>query len=162
MKLLRLSAIVAAFFTLSISVGYVAAQTYQYLQVANGSAGTPSISGTTRTNGLYFGTNYTAVARHLAAGASTANLPVISGCGTTPVLATGSSDVAGRVTQGGSTTGCVITFGTAYATAPVCQVHNETLSSRAFTIAVTTTAITVASLTASDVITWICVGVAGG
>lgn len=57
---------------------------------------------------------------HLITQSTTA--PALTSCGTSPAI-TG-TDVAGIVTMGTATpTGCVITFGSAYATAPVCIVQ---------------------------------------
>ncbi len=48
--------------------------------------------------------------------------PALTSCGTSPTLATGSSDYAGTFTIGATGTGCVATFGTAYQHAPSCTV----------------------------------------
>lgn len=126
------------------------------IQVANGSNANPSIYGVTPPNGIYFTTNATKVTTHFGAGNRAANTPALSSCGTSPTLATGSNDVHGVVTQGGSTTGCTITFGTAYTNAPHCVVTNYTAANRAFTTTVTPTTLVIASLTASDVFAYAC------
>lgn len=92
--------------------------------------------------------------------ASNNSVPVVSACGT-GALATGSSDTAGEVTATGAT-GCTLTFGTAYASAPSCVTLNETVPSRAYTAAITATAITLASLTAADKVSYICIAKNGG
>jgi len=92
--------------------------------------------------------------------ANNASAPAVSSCGT-GAIATGSSDMAGEVTATGAT-GCTLTFGTAFASTPSCVTLNETAPSRAYTVAVTTTAITLASLTAGDKVSWICMAKAGG
>lgn len=51
------------------------------------------------------------------------SVPSLSGCGTGSSIATGSNDIAGRVTLGSgvAASGCQITFARTYATAPTCQ-----------------------------------------
>jgi len=85
---------------------------------------------------------------------------VVSAC-STGAIAAGSSDFAGEVTATGST-GCVLTFGTPFVAAPSCAITDETLPSRAYTVTVSATAITLASLTAADKVSWICVAKSGG
>jgi hypothetical protein len=92
--------------------------------------------------------------------ASNASLPVVSGCGT-GTLATGSSDMAGTFTATGAT-GCTLTFGQAYATAPSCTVTELTVNTAARTTAVSTTALVVASGTSGSTYTYVCIGKAGG
>lgn len=99
----------------------------------------------------------TAVDRLIGAGTTA---PVVSACGT-GALGTGSSDFAGDVTATGAT-GCTLTFGQAFATAPSCTFTNLTVPSRAYTVTVSATAIVFASLTAADKVAYICVGKGGG
>lgn len=87
--------------------------------------------------------------------------PVLSACGTTPTIS--GTDIAGTVTMGtGSPTGCVITFATAYVTAPNCSVDSQSqLASFAYTV--TNAAITtVQTGTSSNKVTYFCLPVAGG
>ena len=52
--------------------------------------------------------------------------PAIGTCGTTPAIASGSTDHAGLVTVGsGATTACTLTFAVAYANEPACVVSTE-------------------------------------
>jgi len=51
---------------------------------------------------------------------TTSSVPVISACGGTTAPAAGSNDMAGEFTV--AQAGCVLTFGTAYQTAPSCVV----------------------------------------
>ncbi len=60
----------------------------------NGLANAPTVYGAgasgVPTPGLYFGASFTGVTRHLANGSTdTNNIPVVTACGTTPTLATG-------------------------------------------------------------------------
>lgn len=49
-------------------------------------------------------------------------VPALSSCGTTPSLASGSTDSAGVINVGsGLVTACTLTFGTAPSAAPTCQ-----------------------------------------
>lgn len=49
--------------------------------------------------------------------------PAVSSCGTSPVLASGSTNYAGTIAVGsGTTTACTIAFGTAFINAPACQI----------------------------------------
>jgi hypothetical protein len=86
--------------------------------------------------------------------------PVLSACGT-GVLATGSSDVAGDFTTTGAT-GCTLTFGVAYATAPSCAVIENSANLATRTTTVTTTAIVVAAGTSGSKYSYVCMAKAGG
>lgn len=56
---------------------------------------------------------------HLGLGSSAA--PVVSACGTSPTgLTTGSTDTAGEVIEGSSSTGCTVTFATPWPGRPFC------------------------------------------
>lgn len=131
----------------------------------NGIPTGPSITGLTDTlSGLYFGTNRVGFSGHLEAGLKTAlGQPALTACGTTPVLATGSTDSAGTITMGTTATGCVITFGTAYAAVPSCTVTWQAtpLASQSYTV--TTTAITtVQTSTTNNLLNYTCVAKSGG
>ena len=100
----------------------------------NGLAAAPSVYGIGDvTSGLYFNTGYAGFSKHDAAGSvATANLPVLSTCGTSPALAAGSTDQAGKITVGTSASNaCTLTFGTSYGTAPFCIVQNLTTGAAA-------------------------------
>jgi hypothetical protein len=91
-----------------------------------------------------------------------AALPTIgSGFGTSPAITAGSTDTAGEVNvgTGGTATSGVITFATAWASAPFCTIQDSTsgLVQRAVP---TTTTLTITSLawTASDKLQWHCIG----
>jgi hypothetical protein len=87
--------------------------------------------------------------------------PALTSCGTTPAIA--GNDIAGEVTMGtGSPTGCVITFNTAYAAAPICSVDWQTsIASMAYTIS--TTAITLTQTgTSSNKVDYVCYARSGG
>ncbi len=79
-------------------------------------------------------------------------------CGTSPAIA--GRDGAFRVTVGSSTNGgvCTVTFGHAWATAPVCTVANETTSNPLRPTASTTALTLRGTLTAGDSLVAICVG----
>lgn len=85
--------------------------------------------------------------------------PVISGCGTNPVLVNGSTDTAGSVAPGANATACVITFANPFGLnvnqAPFCSVDGSSV-----TVAYSTspTAINVLSTSGSSPITWQCFG----
>jgi hypothetical protein len=85
--------------------------------------------------------------------------PVISSCGTTPSII--GSDMAGKVTIGsGVTTSCTVTFAKAYTTnAPACTIAGDN-SAVTYAATTTTDALTITSSAdmASDVISYICVG----
>jgi hypothetical protein len=75
-------------------------------------------------------------------------VPVLSSCGTTPAIA--GSNTAGEVTMGTTATGCVITFATAFVSAPYCMVTWQAtpLASQSYTIS--STAITTVQTSASN------------
>jgi len=118
--------------------------------------GTPGSTGTTANS-------YTTALTINAAGhlIVTGTAPTIaSGFGTSPSIA--GADHAGRVTvgTGGVATTGAITFGQAFATAPACTVNNETTLLLAQATATTTT-LTITSatpFTASDKLTYVCIG----
>jgi hypothetical protein len=87
-------------------------------------------------------------------------VPVVSACGT-GALATGSTDTAGEVTMTGAT-GCTLTFGTAFASAPTCVTTQETINTAATTTTVTATALVIAAAASGNKFSYICVGKLGG
>jgi hypothetical protein len=97
------------------------------------------------------------VARHLMT-ANTVAATVAGSCGTSPSLA--GKDSAMTITAGtGSPTSCVVTFGTAWANAPVCTANAQTTTT-ALNVVTTTTTVTVSAvaLTASEKLQVICIG----
>lgn len=85
--------------------------------------------------------------------------PTVTGstCGTTAPSVTG-TDFAGIITVGTSaTTSCVLTFGRAYGTAPVCIVGPTSTILAALSWATSTTALTITQTsTASNTLSYIC------
>lgn len=130
----------------------------------NGSPFNPSVTGSDTSAGMYFGTNRTGINGHFEAGIGSGDIPVLSGCGTTPNLISGSSDIAGSVILGTTATGCVITFGTAYSpSAPSCTVtwQSTPLASQSYTV--TAAAITlVQTSTSNNIINYMCAAKSGG
>jgi hypothetical protein len=128
----------------------------------NGTSNAPSVYGIGDTlSGLYFGTGFTGFTKHEVAGTvSGANLPVLSTCGTSPALGTGSTDHAGKITVGTSASAaCTLTFGTTYTTAPFCVVQNLTSGAPANVYVVSATTIVWSSVLAdSTVLEYICIG----
>lgn len=91
--------------------------------------------------------------------------PALTSCGTGSPSILG-DDVAGTVTMGTSATGCVITFNTAYGTAPHCVVTSRTAyGTTALAYTVSTAAITTTqSSGSSNLIDYFCkapIGAAG-
>jgi hypothetical protein len=81
-----------------------------------------------------------------------------TGCGT-GTLATGSSDMAGKITT--NTTGActiVLTFGTAWGRAPSCAVNNETTANLSRSTTTTTTATLSGTTVTGDVWSYHCIG----
>lgn len=103
-------------------------------------------------NGVYFPGHILSTVRGSPA-------PTVTGatCGTTAPAITG-TDFAGTVTIGSvATTSCVVTFGTAFVTAPTCVVSPKSTILAAFSFATSTTALTVTQTsTASNTFTYIC------
>lgn len=75
---------------------------------------------------------------------SLGTIPVLSSCGTSPTITTGSTDTVGEITEGSAASGCAITFATAYVAAPFCTVTSQ--GGLVFSYAVSTTAITVTNV----------------
>lgn len=116
------------------------------------------------TTGIYSGTNRLGIAGHIESGVKfSGNVPVVTACGTTPTLVVGSTDSAGTIIMGTSATGCVITFGTAYAVAPSCVVTWIATPLASQSYAVTTTAITTVQTSATNnILDYFCVAKSGG
>lgn len=88
--------------------------------------------------------------------------PALTSCGTTPAIV--GTDMAGTVTMGtGTPTGCVITFATPYASAPICVVTWIATPLASQSYATSATAITLTqTATSSNVAKYICVAQPGG
>lgn len=100
---------------------------------------------------------------HILSGA--ASTPTLSACGTGPAFAGTASDTAGRVTVGsGPPTACTLTFGTAFATAPVCTITPVGTTQQPFLSAISTTAITWSwgTATAGQQFNYTCLALPGG
>jgi hypothetical protein len=81
--------------------------------------------------------------------------PTLSTCGTSPSAGT-SNDVSGTITEGTTATGCTVTFGTTWSTAPNCVVTSQ--SGLTFSYTVSTTALVVTNIGAlsSKNLTYFC------
>jgi hypothetical protein len=70
--------------------------------------------------------------------------PVLSACGTTPNIRTGSTDTIGAFTQGTTpNSGCTLTFTTAFRATPFCQVTFNAVPPTTFTLTLSITALTI-------------------
>ncbi len=109
-------------------------------------------------DGVTPGTLRDLIQRHPLAGGTSPT--ITSGFGTTPSIA--GKDAAGRVTvgTGGTAATGTITFGTAWATAPVCTAANETTQLALFPTASTTTLVLASTtpFTAADKLVYQCIG----
>lgn len=98
------------------------------------------------------------IQRHPLAGGTSPT--ITSGFGATPSIA--GKDAAGRITvgSGGTAATGTITFGTAWATAPVCTAANETSQITLFPTATTTTLVLASTtpFTAADKLVYQCIG----
>ena len=149
----------------ALGLGAVAhSQGFQLNGLPNGSQTNPTISGQTQTKGIYFNAKGVGITGHVNTSNNTGNAPVLSTCGTSPSLGTGSSDTAGSITVGTTASNaCTLTFGTAFTTAPFCIVQNKTTGAAANVYTVSTTAIVFSSALAdSTQLYYVCVGPAGG
>lgn len=129
----------------------------------DGSSQGPSVRGQSAIPGLYFNSKGVGFTSHLMSGfASIANLPVVTTCGTAPAI-TG-NDAAFKLTVGTSASNaCTVTFGTAYATAPICVVQNATTGAGANVYAVAAGTIIWSSALADSTVLYVhCIGVADG
>ncbi len=82
--------------------------------------------------------------------------PALTSCGTGPAIV--GDDNAGTITEGTIATGCVVTWATAYSTAPSCVFTSE--AALGFTLAVTNTAATITNVGAlsSTKLDYVCHG----
>lgn len=102
--------------------------------------------------------NFSLAKKMLAAGTA----PTLSSCGTSPAVV--GDGKAGEVTMGtGTPTGCVITFATAYASAPYCVVSWQATPLASQSYSVSATAITLTqTATDSNKVNYVCWGRSGG
>lgn len=122
----------------------------------------PSVASTSDgTAGFYFGNGFAGVTKHFAG--SSASVPVVTACGTTPTLAAGSGDFSGTITMGTTATGCVLTFGTPFTVAPSCNVtwRATPLASQSYTNSATALTLTQTS-TSSNLVDYTCYAKSGG
>ena len=92
-----------------------------------------------------------------------ATAPTLSSCGTGSPSVVG-SNVAGTITVGTSATGCVATFATAYALAPICNITSQTAyatTTPAYSVSASAITITQTS-TSGNKYDYICVAQPGG
>lgn len=87
----------------------------------------------------------------------TSGAPTLSSCGTGPTSTTGRNGIT--VVTGTGATGCTITFGGpgSFASTPSCVVSSQT-ANKGFTYTVSTTAVTLASASASNAYDIVCIG----
>ena len=115
------------------------------------------------TSGLiYSGCGGIRVGGHLRT-ADSRGVPVVSACGTSPAVTTGSTDMSGQITTGTATpTSCTLTFFTAYVAEPFCLVHGKTQAQvTAFTVSASAIVVTTTA-TSNVVINYVCVARTGG
>ena len=71
-------------------------------------------------------------------------IPTLTSCGTSPSIVVGSTDTAFEFTEGTISTGCTVTFQTAYARAPFCTVTAQ--SGLVFSYTISASAITITNI----------------
>lgn len=81
---------------------------------------------------------------------------VLSACGTSPTLKTGSNDTAGEVTIGTAGTSCTISFSSTKNAAPVCRISAQTtLAGLAYSVSTTALTISATGL-GGDLVDYMC------
>jgi len=105
------------------------------IKMTSGTLNTTAVAGGVEYDGSLFYANPSttrlqiveanAVSKHIVTPTST---PVVSSCGSSPTTTGTQSDHAGTITAGTGATSCTVTFGTAYATAPHCNVTEQAMS----------------------------------
>lgn len=83
--------------------------------------------------------------------------PAASSCGTSPTIASGSTDVAGSFTTGSGASACTITFSVAYANTPHCVVVAPSGAALP-AFSASTTAMSLTTVAASTAYNYFCVG----
>ncbi|MDR3534932.1 MAG: hypothetical protein P4L71_00405 [Acetobacteraceae bacterium] len=86
---------------------------------------------------------------HVGWGGTALTSAKLSSCGTSPAIATSSTDHVGTITAGTSATSCTLTFATAYASAPSCTVTSRTGLALTYTPSTATLVVSNASLASS-------------
>lgn len=92
---------------------------------------------------------------------SSGTVPVLSSCGSSPSLSTGSDNFAGTITAGSTSTGCTLTFASGgFTNTPTCVISNQSMSvANALTYTVSTTALTLSETgLGTSKIDYICIG----
>ena len=84
--------------------------------------------------------------------------PAASSCGSTPSPTVAGTDLAGRLTTGGTATSCTLTFASTYTNAPMCLVRGEGTATDP-TYTTSATAITMTVDVAATVYDYICIKV---
>ena len=84
-------------------------------------------------------------------------IPTLSSAGTSPSIDTGSTDTAGRISEGTIATGATITFASAYARAPFCTLSSEAGLLFSYTVSSTTIAITNIGALSSTAVDYHCI-----
>jgi hypothetical protein len=84
------------------------------------------------------------------------NIPVLSSCGTSPSITSGSTMFAGKFTTGTIATGCTVTFAQAFTNVPTCNVTAPGVAVPTYNES--TTAITMTLDVASTTYRYTCVG----
>ena len=126
------------------------------LTVDNGAA--------TINDGLTVATGLSLFETHME-GSGTA-IGAITGCGTgSPAAATGSTDIAGKITEGTTATGCTVAFANTYTNSPfcVCTANAGGAAAACDASGSTATSLVIVNTSATgDVITYHCIGRSGG
>lgn len=86
------------------------------------------------------------------------SIPALSSCGTSPAITTGSSDVAGEITEGTIATGCTITFQTAFKQTPFCTITEQSGLSASYTTSNSAITITNIGALSSTKLNYMCIG----
>lgn len=86
------------------------------------------------------------------------SVPIITGCGTSPTLATSSTNLSGNVIEGSGASGCTITWATPFVSTPTSSNVDSTNGSITYTFSTTAIVVTDVLATAGTVISWIQTG----
>ena len=115
-------------------------------------------------DGLTVATGLSLFETHME-GSGTA-IGAITGCGTgSPAAATGSTDIAGKITEGTTATGCTVAFANTYTNSPfcVCTANAGGAAAACDASGSTATSLVIVNTSATgDVITYHCIGRSGG
>jgi hypothetical protein len=97
------------------------------------------------------------IAAHLASTSTYLTSSALSGCGTSPSISSYATDTKGTITEGTTSTGCTLTFGTAYSTTPDCTVTSPGGSALTSYTASTTTLVLVNASSSNEKFAYNCV-----